>query len=106
MIGEMRSRRDVLRTGMRLALVIVGTAACGRSKAPDACLDVQGLTSDEAQARTLLGYAEPAADESKGCASCQQYVRAKADGGCGSCKLVKGPIHPNGTCKAFARKSA
>jgi hypothetical protein len=104
--GETRSRRDVLRSAVRLAVVFGGTVACGKATAPAACLDVTGLTPDDAQARTALGYAEPAADQSKGCASCQQFVAPAADGACGSCKLLKGPIHPNGTCKVFTRKSA
>jgi hypothetical protein len=99
-------RRDVLRSGLRLSLVVLGTTACGRQSAPDACLDVTGLAPADAQARTVLGYAEPAPDKSKGCGSCQQYLAAKSDGACGSCKVLKGPIHPNGTCKAFAPKSA
>jgi hypothetical protein len=104
--GETRSRRDVLRTGLRLALVVVGATACGRSSAPTACLDITGLAPDDAQARAALGYAEPGADRAKDCASCQQYVAPSSDGACGSCKLLKGPIHPNGTCKVFTPKSA
>lgn len=104
--GETRSRRDVLRSGLRLALVVVGSAACGRSSAPAACLDATGLTQDDAQARSALGYTEPGADEAKGCASCQQYVAPSSDGACGACKVLRGPIHPNGTCKVFTPKSA
>jgi hypothetical protein len=102
---EMRSRRDVIRTGLRLALVVVGTAACGRSSVPDACLDVTGLEPDDAQARSALGYSEPAPDVSKGCGGCVQYVAPNATGSCGSCKVLKGPIHPNGTCKVFTPKA-
>jgi len=36
------------------------------------------------------------------CTACRQYVPASSSDACGSCKIMKGPIHPNGTCRAFA----
>jgi hypothetical protein len=104
--GEARSRRDVLLTGMRLALVVVGTAACGKTRAPQACLDVAALAPDDAHVRTVLAYTEPAPDPDKSCGSCQQFVAAADAGKCGACKVLKGPINPDGTCKVFTPKSA
>jgi hypothetical protein len=81
------------------------TNACKRAGAmPSSCEDNSGLSEEERTARTTLAYADRAPDPNKACQSCQQWVAAKADGSCGSCKLLKGPIHPLGTCKAFALK--
>jgi hypothetical protein len=71
---------------------------------PASCDDTATLSADERTARTTLGYADRSPDPNKACRACQQWVVAARDGGCGSCKLLKGPIHPEGTCKAFALK--
>ena len=41
-------------------------------------------------------------DPNKACAQCKQWAPPKSEGSCGGCKLLGGPIHPQGTCKAFA----
>jgi hypothetical protein len=109
MSGEPRSRRDLLRT-LRdlggLALVVGGAAACKKEMAAFSCSETAGLAPDEQSARTTLAYVEPAADKTRTCASCQQFVPAPSDGACGSCKVLKGPVHPNGTCKVFTAKPA
>jgi hypothetical protein len=104
--GEMRSRREVLRGALKLAVLACGTAACGKVAAPTACVDVTGLAPNDVQMRAALGYVEPGPDKNKNCASCQQFVMSADEAACSACKLLKGPIHPSGTCKAFAPKSA
>lgn len=53
--GEMRLRRDVLRSAVRLAVVFGGTVACGKATAPIACLDVRdtGLTPDDGMCKVF-----------------------------------------------------
>jgi hypothetical protein len=80
------------------------TTGCSKSTSPASCLDVSGLNEDETTARTTLAYADRSADATKSCKACQQYVAPTKDGACGGCKLLKGPIHPEGSCKAFAPK--
>jgi hypothetical protein len=80
------------------------TTSCKR-KLPDSCSDTTGLGPDDIQARSTLGYIDATSWPDKTCDACQQYVVARTDGGCGSCKIVKGPIHPHGYCKSFAPKS-
>jgi hypothetical protein len=82
-------------------LVLLATASC--KPKPFACTDVAGLSADDAQARVTLGYSDSAANPNKTCIKCQQFI-ATAEG-CGSCKVLKGPIHPSGTCKVYALKS-
>jgi len=87
--------------------LIVGfvVAACKREeKLPTSCADTTALSSDEANARTSLGYVDSTQTE-KTCVACAQWVAPKDASECGGCKLLKGPIHPRGTCKAFAPKA-
>ena len=104
MSGEVGSRRDALGRLGGLALALGGVAACKREVAAFSCAEAAGLAPDEASARTTLAYAEPAPDRTRTCASCQQFVPAPNDGACGSCKVLKGPVHPDGTCKVFTAK--
>jgi hypothetical protein len=92
--------------GRRQLFVLAGGAlatACGK-KLPSSCTDTTGLSGDEIAARTALGYADASGDPAKACSACRQYVEAKSDGACGECKVLKGPVHPNGTCKGFSAK--
>ena len=94
-------------TTLRRRLFLLGglSFACGckRSAAlPASCEDPKALTDQARTARTALAYDEHPAGSDKACLACQQWVSAKEDGGCGGCKLLEGPIHPKGTCKAFA----
>ena len=58
----------------------------------------------KAQRRTLQ-YVDKAVDQSKNCAACAQYVTAQF-GACGGCKVLPGPVRPEGGCLAFAPKGA
>jgi hypothetical protein len=99
-------RREALR---HLAVVSISAfapamlAAC--SKKPS-CSDLSGLSTDEVNQRnSIAAYTETAMDASKRCSLCAQFVPA-APNACGSCKVVKGPINPEGTCKLFVAKPA
>ena len=85
------------------ALIAVG---CRRTEAmPASCNDTTSLSAADAATRTTLGYVDKSPNDGQRCASCQQFVAAQESGACGGCKLLKGPIHPRGYCKAFAAKS-
>jgi hypothetical protein len=97
------SRRDLLRGGV-VGLVVL--AGCSK-KGSDAftCADTSGMEPEALEARTVIGYVDKAPDATKTCGACQQFVPSPSDGSCGSCRVVKGPIHPNGYCKAFTPKA-
>lgn len=81
----------------------LGALAC--SKNPS-CLDVTGLSPDEVtQRNTIAAYVDQSADASKMCSLCAHYI-AGAPKACGTCKIVKGPINANGSCKLFLKKPA
>ena len=86
----------------RQFLLVLATVSC--SKKQFTCTDVTGLTPDDIQARTTLAYSDFSTDVKKTCATCQQFVEANKEG-CGTCKILKGPVHPNGSCKSFALKA-
>ena len=96
------SRRWLLLAG---GAATIGVGCKRELKPAAACVDTRGLTEAEVQVRSALGYVDRAAEAQKSCAACQQYVAATEDGACGGCHLLKGPIHPLGTCKAFALRA-
>jgi hypothetical protein len=55
--------------------------------------------------RRTLQYVDKAAVPEKNCAACAQYVAAQY-GACGGCKVLPGPVRPEGGCLAFAPKTA
>jgi hypothetical protein len=98
------SRRDVLQQSAALgALVVLGGAACNKPAAL-VCTDTTGLAAPDLQVRTSLAYVDVSTEPGKMCSNCQQFVAPAAAGTCGSCKVLKGPISPNGYCKSFVLK--
>lgn len=91
------------RTFVATLLTGAGAVGCSKSKVPPfGCTDVSALSEFDRGARVALAYTDRSASPEKECTRCVQYV--EADQGCGTCKIVRGPIHPNGTCKSFAAK--
>jgi hypothetical protein len=94
----------------RSFLAALGGAAlasgCRRKALPASCQDTTGLAAPELEARKALAYADQAANPDHTCERCQQYLEPPDSGGCGGCKILRGPIHPNGTCRAFAAKAS
>lgn len=89
-------RRDLLAGSVFLSLI--GLAGCKRDTCPS-----EPLSAEELKLRETLKYSDHAADPRKVCSGCQQFL-PKPDADCGRCKLFKGPIHPAGSCLAFASK--
>jgi len=98
------TRRNVLVRAVSLPLVLAvppALAACARGPS---CNDTSGLSADDAKIRNeAAAYQEQATDPTKHCSACLQFVPGPKDA-CGSCKVVKGPINPNGGCKLFQPK--
>jgi hypothetical protein len=103
---ENPDRRAVLR---RLTVCLVGAvgavAACQRGQELGPECEAQGeLSEADVRMRTTLEYFDLASDPKKACTECRQFVPAPQGNACGTCKLVRGAIHPKGTCKVFAPK--
>ena len=86
------------------SLVVLAGAVSACKKSPPASCPAGTLSPDEAKIRTTLGYVDRTPEPAKPCLKCQQYVPAPAEDQCGSCKIMKGPIHPLGSCNAFAAR--
>ena len=102
-------RRDALKR----ALTVLGAAtvapqllaACGsESSGGLSCTDTTGLSAAEISTRESQAYADSSADPNKKCVDCTFYTAGQA-GACGTCSVIRGPIHPDGTCNLFARRS-
>ncbi|MBI2395170.1 MAG: hypothetical protein HYV09_36710 [Deltaproteobacteria bacterium] len=99
----MLSRRDVLRgAAIASGLVVLG---CRSRRGAPTCTDVSTLSPEDAQTRVTLKYLDRAEDRSRACEVCTQFIEPQAEGSCGSCRVLKGPISPAGWCKVFAPKS-
>ena len=97
------SRRDSL----KVLVVLPAAAAVGCSSGPavpDSCEDVSQLSEPEKMARSALQYTDHSPQPDKKCRGCLHYVAAAMETQCGTCKVVKGPIHPEGYCTSWAKK--
>jgi len=99
------TRRSVLARVLVLPLVgALPVLASGCSKGPK-CDETGNLSADDVKLRTeVAGYAEVSTDPAKHCSACVQFTSAGKDS-CGTCKVVKGPINPGGSCKLFVLKT-
>jgi hypothetical protein len=101
------SRRQLLHGGVKIGLAIFGAnmvAACGKKTLK--CNDTIGLAPDDVKTREqTYAYQDASPDPRKTCSGCQQFQAPPQANSCGTCKLLKGPVNPNGYCKSWAAKS-
>jgi len=90
------ARRSLLFASAGLAVF-----GAGCKKVPPTC-PPGNLGKDELAVRATLGYVDQTPDPGKPCVRCVQYIPATGGSHCGGCKIMKGPIHPNGYCTVFA----
>lgn len=98
-------RREALRRLAVLTAAALPAAwliAC--SKKPN-CEDVSALTPEEKEVRKNAEYVPQAMQVAKKCDACAQWI-APAPDQCGACKVIKGPIAAEGSCKLFVPKPA
>ena len=98
---EVSRRRLLVIAGSAIALL--GASAC--KSGPSSCTDVTGLTPEEVKTRQTVAYSDHSSDKNKTCEQCQQYVAPTEKDKCGSCKVLKGPVHPEGYCNLFVAKA-
>jgi hypothetical protein len=98
-------RRSALARVVVLPLAAALPAALTGCSKTLRCEDTSGLSPDDTRLRTeIAAYVDQSTDPSKHCAECVQFNPAGKDA-CGTCKVVKGPINPNGSCKLFVKKT-
>ncbi|MFB6262203.1 MAG: high-potential iron-sulfur protein [Bradymonadaceae bacterium] len=69
------------------------------------CENPEGLSKAKMKTRKNLKYVDKSPKKGKNCLNCNFYVKPKKKGECGSCKVVPGPVHPEGYCTSWAKKS-
>lgn len=99
-------RREMLKRTVHLT-VLAGAApallsACGGGELT--CTDESALSAADRTARHGAQYADRAPDASRACAQCS-FFQAGAAEQCGTCAVVRGPIHPQGTCQLWAART-
>lgn len=118
MANESFSRKDFLKKVSLFGMVAAGSSAvlsaCGGGEststeptageptaAADPCSDLSGLSDQDKQMRTSLGYVKAGTDPEKRCNNCNFYVAPAEGSPCGGCTLFKGPVHPEGYCNSW-----
>ena len=91
-------------TAGTLCLGLIGCETAEATKPTEtlSCNDTTGLTPEQIKGRENLQYVDVTPVPSKRCDNCNLWVAAPAEGKCGGCKIMKGPIHPGGYCTAWA----
>lgn len=98
-------RRAAIRRTLGLgaaAIVPAWLIGCGSKELT--CSDVTDLSGEDLKSRSNNEYVDKGPDPAKHCAGCKLFKPA-GEGQCGGCTQVKGPINPNGSCKAWAPKT-
>lgn len=101
------SRRDSLKALVVLPASAALAAACQSGPAmPERCDDVSTLSDPEKMARNALQYTDRTPYPDKKCRDCTHYTVPAMETQCGGCKVVKGPIHPEGYCTSWVKNPA
>jgi hypothetical protein len=67
----------------------------------DPCGDLTGLTGPEIEVRKNFDYVSQTPYPDKRCNNCKLWIAPKKGEVCGGCKIIKGPINPDGHCTAW-----
>ena len=68
----------------------------------DPCKDLSGVSKNDIEARTKLGYAEKSPLPDMVCGNCNLHIPPSAGKECGGCMLFKGPVYSSGYCIYWA----
>ncbi|HEV8109411.1 MAG TPA: high-potential iron-sulfur protein [Burkholderiales bacterium] len=86
------SRRIMLKN----AAIVAGLAAAPWAAGPAA--------AQQKATKQAMQYQEQPKNGQK-CADCLQFIPAPKQGASGTCKVVEGPINPDGWCAAYVKKT-
>lgn len=112
------SRRNLLITslkgvaGIAAASLVAPLLSCQKSSAANEPMPLanksssaqcpeQSLSEQEQSIRSSLRYVDQSPIAQKTCANCKIYTLPNNNSLCGGCKIVPGPIHPQGYCTAW-----
>lgn len=93
------SRRLLLRRALQLTTALAAAPVLVRvAGAADSCVDPQSESL-----RTSLHYATVAPVAGQNCGVCGFFTAAQ--GGCGTCVIMSGPVDATGHCDSWSAKS-
>jgi hypothetical protein len=95
------TRRGLLSGGGLLA--VTSLVAC--QKREFSCWDTGQLPQSDVQARRAVEYVDRAPDPGRQCDACQHWQSGARADECGGCAVVRGQIHPLGTCRLFTKRA-
>lgn len=106
--GKMGRREAAKRALMVLGAAAVAPsvlAACGgEEEAGLSCTDTSSLSPAELTTRQSQAYTDHSPHADKHCNNCNFYTAGQANA-CGTCQVIRGPIHPEGYCNLWAARA-
>ncbi len=93
------SRRAALGAGLAAGVAALTVGMAARAEAQTSRPDAPMRLAQQKLAQNLVQY-QTSPKNGQMCSACVNYIDP------GQCKLVEGPINPNGWCVAFAPKSS
>jgi len=95
-------RREMMRRSLVVLAAAPAVAAIGCGGGALTC-EPGSLSQEQTAMRQALHYVDTAADPARHCSACALYTGNEA--ACGTCSVVGGAIHPQGTCDSFVARS-
>lgn len=96
-------RAALLGAGLGAGALMIGCQSGGGGGGLT-CTDTSGLAEADIQLRNTSAYTDSSPEAGKHCSNCSLYT-AGAEGECGSCTVLKGPVHPDGYCNLWAAQA-
>ena len=94
---------DLLERCLEAGVLLTPGAACGGDEEGGlTCTDTSGLEPAQAALRGQKNYTDSSPNPEQTCSLCRFYQASNAATSCGTCRVVQGPIHPDGYCDLFA----
>jgi hypothetical protein len=104
-IGRRDAAKRMLMVLGAAAVAPAALAACGGEEAGGlTCTDTTGLSPAEITTRQTQQYTDVSPHADKDCANCNFYTAGQPNQ-CGTCQVIRGPIHPDGYCNLWAAKA-
>ncbi len=100
------SRRELLTGSLHLVVVTSSARILTGCKGGDktlTCTDISDLSSTERETRNAQKYSDKSPHSDKTCSNCNFNVPSPEANACASCKIIPGPVHPDGYCNGWAK---
>jgi hypothetical protein len=104
-IGRREAAKRALMVLGAAAIAPSALAACGGEEEGGlTCTDTSGLSAAEVTTRTSQAYTDHSTHADQKCNNCRFYTAGQGNA-CGTCQVIRGPIHPDGHCNLWAAQA-